>query len=289
VAKVNKNATPIFVLGTARSGTTWLANQLSAHSCIAAATAAQHHGIHESHLYSYTRFCFPEVLGFEEFISEYQKEDYYKLVFTKMDDYADLTEYKARVVDWFSELMNRFSAHRAAIYWLEKTPKHTIYFEDILRDFDSCKFVAIVREFKSTLESNMTKYGRQDASRLRQLVEKVYRYESDMKAIRILKRLHPERVIVIGYEGMLDDTSSPLGEIQRFLGLEIEDLESKYAADSSYKYGEKYTLGAGQMILANIFRLFISLVPFPILKSIRIERDKSGVDGLPRANRIDKH
>ena len=71
---------PIFVMGTARSGTTWLANILSNHNEVAAVTAPEHHGIHESHVYDYTRYCFPSHITCKDFISRYMKEDYYKIL-----------------------------------------------------------------------------------------------------------------------------------------------------------------------------------------------------------------
>ena len=44
---------PLFILGKQRSGTTWLANQLSQHSQIAAVRSDHHNGVHESAFFSH--------------------------------------------------------------------------------------------------------------------------------------------------------------------------------------------------------------------------------------------
>src|SRR5690348_5527303 len=71
---------PIFVMGTARSGTTWLANLLASHPLIAAVAADEHHGVVESHLLDHTRFALPGVISVRSFLDRYQGEDYFRVM-----------------------------------------------------------------------------------------------------------------------------------------------------------------------------------------------------------------
>ena len=72
---------PLFIMGSARSGTTWLANILSSHPDISSPTCVEHHGIHESHLFDHTRYVFPDDIECDTFINEYKKEDFFTIIY----------------------------------------------------------------------------------------------------------------------------------------------------------------------------------------------------------------
>src|SRR3954453_14062117 len=76
---------PIFVLGTARSGTTWLGNLLIDHPQVAGVAALEHHGMVESHLFDHTRYAMPGVMTAGEFLARYSTEDYFRAMGTRPD------------------------------------------------------------------------------------------------------------------------------------------------------------------------------------------------------------
>ena len=284
---MEKSPVPIFVLGSARSGTTWLANILASHDNVAAATAVEHHGIHESHVYSYTRYCFPESVTCCHFFEQYCLEDYYRILKIDAEAFCKNKVGVHKVTRLFRMMMDDYSIRRECDFWLEKTPKHTIYFREIANDFPDCRFVAIQREFVSAIKSNLMKYPRKNVSRMRQVAEKVFRYESDRKALHCLKREHPSRVVVISYEDLVSRYDETVNKIIDDVGLGKQSLVSKYAGDSSY--GNNSPTPAFSMldlVFMLLCRLIVRSIPFSLLVKWRAKHDRNSVKGIPRSSRL---
>jgi hypothetical protein len=179
--------TPLFVLGTARSGTTWLANLLVSHPSITGLTAVEHHGIHESHLLDHTRYVLPGTMTCDAFVSRYAAEDYFALSRISPAELCAAAPPTGDAVTFFAALMGLVARREGARYWLEKTPKHAIYFETLLERFPTARFVIIERGFEATIASQLAKYARPGSGPLRRRLEKVFRYESDMRALRAVE------------------------------------------------------------------------------------------------------
>jgi len=64
---MKNNITPIFILGGARNGTTWLCNTLGNHSEIASVRHVLHHGFHESSIFRKKQF-FGDIKNDKKFI-----------------------------------------------------------------------------------------------------------------------------------------------------------------------------------------------------------------------------
>lgn len=81
-AEPASHATPVFVLGVQRSGTTWLANILAQHSRAIAVQADDHFGIHESIFFSHFARVYGDLgdeANFERFATDFATSDYYVL------------------------------------------------------------------------------------------------------------------------------------------------------------------------------------------------------------------
>lgn len=278
---------PVFLLGSARSGTTWLANLLGSHPDIASIACVEHHGIHESHIFDHTRYCFSEKLGCSEFIEKYKEEDYFKLLRVGGENICANHSTKESVFFWFRQLMEEFGQRHAAIYWLEKTPKHTIYYDEIIYEFPEAIFITINREFRNTLLSNLTKYARNDISRYRQIAEKVFRYELDRRALRRLDKVAKARVINVRYEDLLSDTAEQIQRIEKYLGIAEITLKSQYSADSSYRRKkQQYYMSSADWLMAYVMRIAVAAMPFRVGRAIRIRRDKLSASQFPIFARI---
>ncbi len=280
---VNAPATPLFVLGTARSGTTWLANMLASHPDLAAVTAPEHHGIHESHLFSHTRYVLIGRKTCRQFVERYRREDYFKLLGLGTLGLCD-NEELIDIYGFFRLLMEKFAASRGAKYWLEKTPKHTIYYRELLTQFPHAVFVVIQRRFENTLLSNLNMFARPGGGRWRQIAEKVFRYVSDEKAIGKLKKVAPKQVVAVSYEDLLKDKDSELLKVLDFLGLEKLSLKSAFAANSSFdqKKIQKITLGKLDWKFIFLMKFLFGLLPFRLMFLVRRCRDKAESDRFPK-------
>lgn len=277
---------PLFIMGSARSGTTWLANILSSHPDISSPTCIEHHGIHESHLFDHTRYVFPDDIECVSFINEYKKEDIFKLLSIDETMFCENYTGKNSVFYWFHELMEVFAKSNNTSYWLEKTPKHLIYYDEILKNFPDAKFVLIKRGFKQTILSNLTKYARADTSRARQIIEKSYRYELDLRATKKLCKSSCN-VIAIEYEDLVNDYDKKLEIILKYLSLDVIELKSNYASDSSYKTNtNKYVMNARDWWLAYSIRLITRMLPYKVACHIRKLRDAKTSKIFPLFNRL---
>jgi hypothetical protein len=274
----------IFVLGTARSGTTWLANLLGSHPSIAAVTAPEHHGVHESHVLDHTRYAIPGRIPCAEFGRRYAPEDYFLLTGLELTDVCSGTA-DVDAVDYFQLLMDAFARRNGASWWLEKTPKHTIYVDDLLDRFPSAKFVVIRRSARDTLVSQLGKYAKPGARRTVQVAEKGFRYESDMRALTRLQRVAPDRVISVLYEDLLSDSDRECSRILRELGIPEARLRSGFPASSSLVGGRGRPLSPWDQIVAAISVAVVRPLPFSLLVYIRRRRDRSQAHTVPKYSR----
>ena len=276
-------AKPLFVIGTARSGTTWLANMLVSHPALAGVTAPEHQGIHESHLFSHTRYVLTGQRTCQQFLGWYRREDYWKLLELDSLEICE-SEELLDVYSFFRLLMEKFSASKGARYWLEKTPKHAIYYQDLLSHFPDAIFVIIERNFEKTLLSNLNKYARPGASRWRQIMEKVFRYTSDMRAISQLKLYAQGRFVSVAYEDLTRNTDFELSRILDFLKVAKIPLESAFPPDSSFKDGipNRFVLHPLEMLLIRGINSFLAFVPLRIMFWLRKRRDLSEAKIFPK-------
>lgn len=104
-----QKATPIFILCSARSGTTWLANLLGNHPDIASIACVEHHGIHESHIFDHTRYCFPNKINCCDFIEKYREEDYFKLLGFGGQEFFSERVNTESVFYWSRQLMDEYA------------------------------------------------------------------------------------------------------------------------------------------------------------------------------------
>ncbi len=270
---------PVIVLGTARSGTSWCANLLATHPDIAAVATAEHEditGIHESHLFSHTRYCFPAELDAGAFVERYRQEDYFKLSGLTPQGFAGRHPGRHGVTDLFRMLMEDLAEAKGASHWLEKTPKHTIYYDEVLRAYPDALVVLTRRRFRDTILSNINKYPRKGATFPRQVVEKVFRWVSDRRAIGRFKKACPGRYVEIGYEDLLGDTQGEIARVLSFLGVTERELTSIYPNNSAYQAGrapgrQLSAIGwLGVYAAAAVFWV----VPYPVLRTMRVRRDR---------------
>ena len=281
---------PVFVLGTPRSGTTWLGNLLASHPQVAAVTAPEHGGIDESHLFSHTRYCFPEPMELETFLARYQQEDYFKLTGLQAD--ALLQGHTAGPGDVFKHfelIMNTYAGSVGAGAWVEKTPNHAIYHRELCARFPGARFVLIERSFRDTLRSQLERYARPGAPRWLQVLEKVVRFVCDQRALAQLEAEQPSRVIRVSYEALIAEPETTMERVQTFLGLEPALLESRFQPSSSFEPGEqpRFRFSTIGWACIRATRALCRCLPLGILSALRKQRDRQAAATFPRYSLIE--
>src|SRR6056297_738351 len=107
--KKKSNINPIFILGSARNGTTWLSNTISRHEEVSSAQHRVHWGIHESKIFEHYKKwgSFENYNNFILFFNNYSCCDYFKLVNGDKRYF-----YKNKPIDFyefFFELMDNYA------------------------------------------------------------------------------------------------------------------------------------------------------------------------------------
>jgi hypothetical protein len=272
------------VLGTARSGTTWLANLLISHPDIVGMAAREHQGVHESHLLDHTRYALPGEMTREEFANRYAAEDYFTLAGVSRADLCTTCAPRGDAIAFFRTLMDLVAQKRGARYWLEKTPKHAIYVKTILQRFPDARFAVITRNFPDTMKSQLALYANPRAGWLRRRVEKVFRYESDVRALRLLTRRAPAQVVSVTYEALADDAARETSRILRFLDLREWPLVSEFPPASSFGPGRAppRAVALPERVALGLGRLLCRAVPLRAMLWIRERHDRRKACQFPK-------
>jgi len=151
-------ATPVFVLGLDRSGTTWLANLLANHPRVVAVQAEDHFGVHESIFFSHFARAYGDLnndQSFQRFAADFTASDYFVLTGIEPDWF--LARRPRSYSEAFRVVMDEVVARQPepAAAWIEKSPSHTLIADRLAREFPDAKFVAIVRRPREVIASRL--------------------------------------------------------------------------------------------------------------------------------------
>lgn len=255
-------ATPIFILGVQRSGTTWLANMLSAHSQIVSVQHPQHFGVHESGYFVHIEQRFGDLrhkTNFVEFVEVMSASDYFALAGADRDYLYSL--YPASYAEIFRAVMDRFAEQHSADFWLEKSPGHTVIVDRLAALYPDARFIAIQRDAEPVVASTITKKvikGKLSANAWARRV-RVFRFAVRWAhSNRVIARYaaHSDRIRVIQYADLKRDTQAVLADLCAFIGVPMqEQLErerferdtsfNEHARDSALSPDEKLVLKLG--------------------------------------------
>ena len=280
-------ATPVFIVGKHRSGTTWLANILCNHPSIAGIQHDMHFGIHESAYFSHIYNRYGDISrkpNFVEFVETQCAGDYFRLAGADKSFVYSL--YPSSYPDIFRAIMDNFANKLNKPFWIEKTPRHTLYISQLMDFYPDAKFVGIVRNVFDTVLSSLymnkkeiSKYKRKKflfstASIVRDWVA----YNRFMEYIS--KKTN--RILVVNYEDIISDPCNMIKIVCDFIGVVFypEIINVKQKPNTSFIGNSKRAkFSKNQILFIAIMRTLFSSLPLPVLyKYVKRISIKSSVD-----------
>lgn len=276
-------ATPLFILGKHRSGTTFLSNLLMDHPQIAAVYWPGEKdgiagGIFESGYFEYIDRRYGDlqnIQNFIEFASVLSQSEYFKLAASSMEEILEL--YPADYPDVFKHIMDRYAQLNGAVYWMEKTPDHTLKAATLKRVYPDAKFIGIIRDEVDSGISSLhlkNKQNKSNCQRAFYLTYITFRKSLFDKALRKLEKAFPDDVVLLSYESLIDNINDQSTRICRFLKLKETPLQSKFRKNTSFKSdAEKRIYPHERLLIRLLYRVILRWMPLCVLAAAdRLQR-----------------
>ena len=200
----------IFLVGCPRSGTTILQSLLAAHPEVISFPESKFF-----HYLLYDQFAGKLPSRMEAFF----KNEIKRPELLKDFDDSQTVETKA---SWFVGVLDGLAAEQNKSIWLEKTPEHIYFIEDIERFLPDAKFIHILRNGMDTIASmyEATRSFNELWGAGWDLNHCIERWEYAILTSH--KYVNKSNHILVKYEDLLDDKTKLLGEICKFMGIEYD-------------------------------------------------------------------
>lgn len=248
-----KKIIPIFILGSARNGTTWLCNILCNHPKIVGAQHKVHWGIHESNIYKNMHYWgdLKDDRNFIKFIELYSSADYFQLV--EGDKNYFYGNRPANFLEFFLTLMDQYAMKKDASYWVTKLdpdfyihPKElNEFFCRIEKRYKHYRLIDIKREFISVFNSYLNMEGKASQHRNALFVRELLillegsRYTAHCNTIENVIKL--KKGILLDFNKLRYNREKEIFNICKYLNLDFSSkmLIDDFKPNSSLKYKEK--------------------------------------------------
>lgn len=287
VAGVHQGTDGVFVLGLQRSGTTWVANMLASSGAVAAITAEDHRGVHESIFFSHFAEAFrpfSDPAARAAFREAFVKSDYFLLSGLEADVLDAAIAEASDHADVFAAVMTQVAQNRGAQRWLEKSPHHTRLADALASRYKQARFVCVTRDSATLIQSRLAAYGRTPKRGPSRWADIVRGAMSNALATRRMQDFASrcDRALLLTYRDFLQNGPRARAALVRFLEIDVapDALVSAFAPNTSHDRGAATRgLGAMDRIALGLGNAMGAFLPLGIL--IRLEerrRQQRGVD-----------
>ncbi len=276
-------ATPIFIVGTPRSGTSWLSSMLGRHSrmaCVQEGTAGKKGGVNESAFFSYVDGTFGDLKNDNNLImliEIFASSTFF--IFSGVDKDIFYKQRPGTYSDFFRLLMDHLAVEQGADLWFEKTPSHTFHLKEISRYYPDAKFVTVRRkiidQIKSfiKLDEIISGVKTENLSFLKKkakLIDRVLSYYTHTKHLDNFIAKHPDKIFQIDYEELKDSTEQVVRKLCTFMGIDFEDniLQKGYTPNTSFQIKEERlrVLSKAEIKSIKLLGFIMKLLPYQLYR-----------------------
>lgn len=278
-------ATPIFIVGTPRSGTTWLSNTLGGHSrvaCVQERISESRIGVNESAFFSYVAGKFGNLKNDNNLIQLI--ETFASSTFFILSGIDKSIFYKKRpqtYQDFFRLLMDRLADKQKADFWLEKTPSHTFHLKEISQCYQDAIFIALRRnavdQIKSfiKIDERISGIKTEDLSFLKKKVKlfaRIFSYYVHIKHLDYFIGKNPNKIYQINYEDLKNSPEQIVRKLCVSIGVNYEEemLTHGYIPNTSFKEKDERDaiLSNFETMGIRILGLLMKVLPFQVYRTV---------------------
>jgi hypothetical protein len=254
---MNKKIRPIFIIGSARNGTTNLENSIAALPQVAGVEHWLHYGSHESNLYKNKKYWgdLSDTENYINFLYQYSSSDYFALC--KGDVEYHLNHKRDDFYSFFFDLMDNYTRREGKEFWITKLdqkffldPKEREVFFNILHNkYENIKIIRIKRNFKDGFKSYINMEGQsyrmrqQSLSMLPALLLQASRHVLTYD-IRV-KELH-DNTFEINFENYIKNREKYVKEVAAYLNISVKNFNElpidRYQVNTSFVQRSKKEL-----------------------------------------------
>jgi LPS sulfotransferase NodH len=212
---------PIFIIGSPRSGTTWLQRLLLSHPEIC--------GGQETHFFS-------SIAASALRLYKIQQQDLRKVGLPCYWSEADL---RAEIFSlWQKTVVGLVRSSPNAKYLLEKTPDHARFMDVILEVLPKARFIHLIRDSRSVVSSllaaNNSEWGKWAPNTPKKAA--VTWFLTVREAVNFGSQLPPDQYYELRYEDLKTNTQEELEKVFNFLKIPIQLEELKqFIQDQDFK------------------------------------------------------
>lgn len=250
VAKIGHHRPiPVLLLGSARSGTTWLGNLVAAHPAVAGAQHEVHWGLAESRLYQTLKYAgdLQQPTQLVRFLEVFSASDYFRLACGDKQSF-----YSAPPADFyelFFRMMDDLARQTGSSHWVTKLDPMLLYRPNELKRlltalderYPTSAFIGIERDFRSVLKSYLNMEGDRSIHALRGIrrgaavVLESGRYISHRRGMETL--LRRRRGLRLTFHQLQSDREDILMRVAEHLSLDPDLMprEDRFKPNSSHR------------------------------------------------------